>query len=125
MINKLKKEILKLSLNHKPIFNQEDHKKYTTDWRGQFHGETLGVLKPCNKIEVSNILKFANKFNLGVIPQGGNTSLCGGATPIKGQNSIILSTEKLDKIRTIDKNSKSLTVESGVILSDIHDYVEK
>ena len=125
MINKFKKELLKLSLINKPIFDKIEHEKYITDWRGQYHGETLGVLKPCNSIEVSNILKFANKFNLAVVPQGGNTGLCGGATPIKGQNAIILSTEKLNKIRTIDKNSKSITVEAGVILSDIHNYVEK
>ena len=92
MINKFKKELLKLSLINKPIFDKIEHEKYITDWRGQYHGETLGVLKPCNSIEVSNILKFANKFNLAVVPQGGNTGLCGGATPIKGQNSIILST---------------------------------
>ena len=125
MIKNFSNEILKLSLQNKPVFDKGEHEKYVYDWRGQYHGETIAILKPNDTNEVSSILNFANKHKLAVVPQGGNTGLCGGATPINGQESIVLSTEKINKIRSIDKNTKSLTVESGVILSDIHDYVEK
>ncbi len=119
------KKINDLSLKIKPIFDKSDHIKYVTDWRGNFHGQASVILKPINTEEVSIILKFANENNVSVVPQGGNTGLCGGATPIDEMDSIIISTEKLNKIRGINRSSKSITVESGVILSDIHTNVEK
>ena len=101
MKNNFKSDIKKLNLQIEPIFEKSDHEKYVTDWRGQYRGDALAILKPCNKSEVSEILKFANNLKLPVVPQGGNTGLCGGATPIKNSNSIVISTEKLNKIISI------------------------
>ncbi len=125
MIEKYINDIQNLKLVNKPIFNKLELVKYTTDWRGQYEGDTIAILKPEDKFEISKILKFANENLISVVPQGGNTSLCGAATPLKNSHSIVVSTEKMNKIIKIDKNSMSITLEPGVILSKIHEAVEK
>ena len=114
-----------LQLQYPPIFNKMDHEKYVNDWREQYVGKTCAVLRPSNTEEVSNILKFASENNITIVPQGGNTGLCGGATPDKSGNSIIISLEKMNKIRSFNKQAKTITVDAGVILSSIHEKVEQ
>ena len=121
----LEKKLKLLKLEHNPIFTKKDHLKYVNDWRGQYKGEAAAILKPSNTAEVSRILKLANKNKIGVVPQGGNTSLCGAATPDNSGKSIVISFEKMNKIRRFNKESQTITVESGVILNQIHDIVEK
>ena len=82
-MNDYKNKITSLNLKSKPIFDIEDHLKYTKDWRGQYIGDAIAILKPQDKYEVSKILKFANQHEISIVPQGGNTGLCGGATPLK------------------------------------------
>ena len=82
-------DLRKLQLKHPPLFNKEDHDKYVNDWRGQYKGQAAAILKPINTKEVSSILLFAYENNIHVVPQGGNTSLCGAATPDDSGRSII------------------------------------
>ena len=68
MKNNFKSGIKKLNLQIEPIFEKSGHEKYVTDWRGQYRGDAA-ILRPCNKSEISEILKFANYFKLPVVPQ--------------------------------------------------------
>ncbi len=125
IMDNYKDKIFELNLKTKPIFDKNDHVKYINDWRGQYIGNALAILKPNDANEISKILKFANSNQISIVPQGGNTSLCGGATPLKNSRSLIISTEKMDKILSIDKKSMTMTVEPGVILSVIHEKAEE
>ena len=118
-------DLRKLKLKHPPLFNKEDHDKYVNDWRGQYKGQAAAILKPINTEEVSSILSFAYENNIDVVPQGGNTSLCGAATPDESGNSIIISLEKMNNVRQFNKAAQTITVESGMVLSKIHEIVEK
>ena len=109
-MNDYKNKITSLNLKSKPIFDIEDQLKYIKDWRGQYIGDALAILKPHDKYEISKILKFANQHEISIVPQGGNTGLCGGATPLKNSFSIILSTEKMNNIISIDKESMTITL---------------
>ena len=124
-MNDYKNKIISLNLKSNPIFDNDDQLKYTEDWRGHYNGDAIAILKPHDKNEVSKILKFSFDNQISVVPQGGNTSLCGGATPLKNSYSIIISTEKMNKIISIDKESMTITSEPGVILSTIHEEVQK
>ena len=124
-ITALEIKLKSLNLKYNPIFTKNDHIKYVQDWRGQYKGDAAAILKPMNTIEVSAIMKFANENKIGVVPQGGNTSLCGAATPDNSGKSIVVSFEKMNKVRQFNKESQTIIVESGVILSQIHDVVEK
>jgi len=118
-------EIQNLGLKNPPLLSEDEHLKYVNDWRGQYIGRAAAVLRPSNTLEVSNIMKFAFENNIPIVPQGGNTSLCGAATPDNTGDSIIVSLEKMNNVRQFNKNAQTITVESGMILSQIHDLVEK
>ena len=103
----------------------EDIDKYLSDWRGVYKGNTKFVIFPQTTLEVSKIVKLANKFNIPIVPQGGNTGLCGGATPNKSGNSILINLSKLNKIRSIDLLGNTISVEGGCVLETILNETDK
>jgi len=123
--NFLDNSLKSLNLKNSPIFDKEEHAKYVKDWREQYVGQAVAVLRPVNTKEVSSILKFAHKNKIDVVPQGGNTSLCGAATPDETGKSIIISLEKMNNVRAFNKEAQTITVDSGIILSKIHEIVEE
>jgi FAD/FMN-containing dehydrogenase len=72
---------------------------YTTDQRQLFTGSTLAVLRPATMERVVAVVRLAGRLGIGIVPQGGNTSYCGGATPDASGRQIIVSLERLDRIR--------------------------
>ncbi len=87
---------------------------YLVEMRHRWHGRTALVLRPGSVAEVSAILKLASDTDTAIVPQGGNTGLVGGQLPYHGE--IILSLNRLDKIREIDPVSNTITCEAGVTL---------
>ena len=96
----------------------EDKAPYLQEWRDKFHGETPLVMRPASTAEVAQILAYCNEQRLAVVPQGGNTGLCGGAMPKDGE--LLLSLGRMKRIRDIDTDNFTITVEAGCILADIH-----
>lgn len=92
---------------------------YLTDWRDVFHGEALAVLKPCSTAEVADIVRLCAAYGVGVVPQGGNTGLAGGATPIPAVPQIVLSLARMDAIREVDPIGLCVEVEAGAILHNV------
>jgi D-lactate dehydrogenase (cytochrome) len=87
---------------------------YLVEMRNLFHGHTPMVLRPASVAEVSAILKLANETKTPIVPQGGNTGLVGGQIP--HHNEIVLSFNRLDRIREVDATSNTMTCEAGVTL---------
>jgi len=87
---------------------------YLVEMRGLFHGSSPLVLRPGTVAEVSAILKLANETATAIVPQGGNTGLVGGQIP--HHNEIVLSLNRLDRIREVDPTSYTITCEAGVTL---------
>jgi FAD/FMN-containing dehydrogenase len=87
---------------------------YLVEMRHLFEGHTPMVLRPASAAEVSAILKLANATKTPVVPQGGNTGLVGGQIP--HHNEIVLSLNRLDRIREVDPTSNTITCEAGVTL---------
>jgi D-lactate dehydrogenase (cytochrome) len=87
---------------------------YLVEMRDLFRGHTPVVLRPGGVAEVSAILKLANETATPIVPQGGNTGLVGGQIP--HHNEIVLSLNRLDKIREVDPASNTITCEAGVTL---------
>ena len=102
-----------------------ENDQYLTDWRGVFKGKTNFVIFPESTKEVSSVVKLAFKNGIPIVPQGGNTGLCGGATPDQTGNSILMNLTKLNQIRSIDLTGNTITVEAGCILEGIHNEVDK
>ena len=94
---------------------------YTTDQRQLFTGSTFAVLKPATTKQVADIVRLAAHQGIGIVPQGGNTSYCGGATPDASGRQIIVSLERMDRIREVDPVSMSISVDAGAILKNVQD----
>ena len=104
--------------NKNVITDKNDMQKYLKEWRGVYTGVAGAIVKPKSTEEVSNILKFAYRKNIPCIPQGGNTGLVEGQIPFN-KDHIVISLERLNKIREINPTDQSVTVEAGLILSDL------
>jgi FAD/FMN-containing dehydrogenase len=96
------------------VTEASDIAPYLTEERGLFHGRSPLVLRPGSTAEVSAICKLATEHRVALVPQGGNTGLVGGQTPHHGE--VVVSTQRLDKIRDIDTASNTMTCEAGVVL---------
>ena len=92
---------------------------YVVEMRDMFRGRTPMVLRPASVAQVAAILKLANETGTPVVPQGGNTGLVGGQTPL--HNEIVLSLTRLDRIREVDPTSNTITCEAGVTLQRARD----
>lgn len=101
--------------------SDEDQAKYLHDWRDRHHGRALAVVLPRNAQEVATVLALCNDFSIPVFPQGGNTSVCGGSVPSEDGRGIVLSLERLNKIREVNPEDNSITVEAGCVLASIQD----
>ncbi|AYG65385.1 MULTISPECIES: FAD-binding oxidoreductase [unclassified Rhizobium] len=88
--------------------------------RGLYHGASPMLLKPGSVEEVSAILKLASETGAAIVPQTGNTGLVGGQTPREGGSDIILSLERMNRVRDIDPIGNTIIVDGGCILADVH-----
>ncbi len=93
--------------------------RYLRDWRGLYHGKALAVARPATVDAVAAAIRFCADRKIGIVPQGGNTGLVGGATPAGDGSEIVLSLERLNRIRAIDPLDFTLVAEAGCILADV------
>lgn len=87
--------------------------------RGLFHGATPVMVSPADAGEVAEVVRLCAAAGVGVVPQGGNTGLCGGAVPDGSGAQILLSLARLDRIRELDAAGNTMTVEAGCILAGV------
>ena len=105
------------------LTEQSDLQPYCTDWRKRFFGKAAAVVRPGSTKEVSTIVKLCSQYNVSIVPQGGNTSMCGAATPDDSGEQIILSLRRMNQIRHTDTDNGTITVEAGCILQQVQECV--
>jgi FAD/FMN-containing dehydrogenase len=96
------------------ITDPQVQQSYLVEMRDLYKGRSPLVLRPGSVEEIAAILKLANETRTAIVPQGGNTGLVGGQIPFNGE--VVLSLNRLDKIRDVDAVSNTITVEAGVTL---------
>ncbi|MET0290818.1 MAG: FAD-binding oxidoreductase [Steroidobacteraceae bacterium] len=102
-------------------FSPEDTARYLVDHRRLYQGRALGVALPRSTAEVSRLLAWCNGAGIGVVPQGGNTGYCGGATPDESGSQLVVSLERLNQVRLLDAAADRLVVEAGCTLARVQD----
>ena len=100
------------------VLTGADCARYETDERQLFHGRALAVLRPGNVAEISAVVTRCAAHGVGVVPQGGNTGYCGGATVDASGRQVVVSLERLNRVLAVDPVGHTLTVEAGVVLAD-------
>ena len=94
-----------------------DLEPFHREGRGRAPGEALMVVSPQTPDEVSRVVGACAHAGVSVVPQGGNTGLCGGALPAAGQ--VLLSMSRMNRVRHVDPHDYSITVDAGCVLQDV------
>ena len=104
------------------LHSDADTAGYTEDWRGRYKGPALCVALPGNTQQVADIVRLCNAHATPVLPQGGNTSLCGGAVPdTSGKPPVIVNLARMRRVRRVDAANNSMEVEAGCVLATVHE----
>jgi len=93
---------------------------WLTDWRGKYHGKAAAMLSPATTAEVAAVVKLCAAEGAGLVPQGGNSGMVGGATPDASGDQLLLSLRRTNRIRAIDVPARIMVAEAGVILEHLH-----
>ncbi|BBD97933.1 FAD-binding oxidoreductase [Sphingobium amiense] len=106
------------------ITDPDDIAPWVDDWRGRYHGRAAAILSPATTQEVADTVKLAAELGVPLVPQGGNTSMVGGATPPADGSALILSLRRMNRIRALSPHDNLAICEAGVILSVLHEAAE-
>ncbi|MEY4729765.1 MAG: hypothetical protein RL020_923 [Pseudomonadota bacterium] len=115
LLNKIKSIVGEKNL----LITEADMRPFVTDWRGRYAGRAMCVAKPANTEEVAAFVKLCAETKTPIVPQGGNTSLCGASVPDDSGTAIVLSLSRMHRVREIDADNNTLTVEAGCALQTI------
>ncbi len=96
-----------------------DLEPYVHDWRGIYHGAAAAVVRPANVEQVAAIVKICAETKTPLVPQGGNTGMCGATVPDAKVNPIVIALGRMNRIRTVDPLNNTMTVEAGCVLANI------
>jgi FAD/FMN-containing dehydrogenase len=103
----------------------DDTAPFLTDWRKRFTGRAEAVVMPATTRETAAVVLACCRHRAAIVTQGGNTGLCGGATPAPEGRSIVLSTRRMNRVRGIDPDNDTITVEAGCTLQAVRDAAEQ
>src|SRR3569623_3541665 len=93
---------------------------YLNEPRKRYHTAALAVARPTDLSQVQALCRWANEHRVPLIPQSGNTGLVGAQVPLAG-DEVIVSTQRLDKVRNVDPAAGTMVLEAGVILQPAHE----
>ncbi len=97
----------------------EDMAPYLVDWRGRYRGAAHCVVRPGNAAEVAAVVRACADAGAPIVPQGGNTSLCGAATPDDSGTAVVIAMGRMNRVRAVDAGNGTLTAEAGCTLAAV------
>ncbi len=97
---------------------------WTRDWRGRYQGRALALVAPADTRQVAEVLQLCSAHGVGVVPQGGNTGLVGGATPDVSGEQLLLSLRRLDRVRSLSAADGVMVAEAGCIVQAVQQQAE-
>ena len=98
-----------------------DMAPHLRDWRGRYQGTARAVVRPASTPELAAVVRLCAAAGVPIVPQGGNTGLCGGATPAADGRAIVLGLGRMNRIRALDVDNNTLTVEAGCTLAVVQE----
>ncbi len=98
------------------VLSEGDLSAWESDWRRRWRGRALAVVRPGSTDEVAAVIRACAAQGLSIVPQGGNTGLVGGGVPDESGTQVLLSLQRMNRVRGIDVANLTMTVEAGCIL---------
>jgi FAD/FMN-containing dehydrogenase len=114
-------DAIRAVVGERGLLTGADTAAYVEDWRRLYRGRTPAVVRPASTDELARVVRLCAASRVPVVPQGGNTSMVGGATPSESGEELVLSTARLTRIRDIDALDLTMTLEAGVTLKAAQD----
>ena len=115
----LLKDLIRIVGESGVLTEPADIDAFATDCRGRYKGNAVCVVRPGKVEEVAAVIACCLEQSVSIQAQGGNTSLCGGATPDAGGGQIVLKLSRLNRVRAVDAVNNTITVEAGCVLADV------
>ncbi|HRO37351.1 FAD-binding oxidoreductase [Thauera sp.] len=103
---------------------EADMAPFLSDWRGRYHGRARAVVLPRDTAEVAAVVAACAQAGVAMVPQGGNTGLCGGATPLGDGAAVVISLARMNRVRAVDPDNDTLTVEAGCTLAAVQEAAQ-
>ena len=103
------------------LVDSVDTAPFLTDWRGRYRGAAQCVVRPGNAEEVAAVVRACVEAGVPIVPQGGNTGLCGAATPDETGQAVVLSLGRMNRILAVDRQNNTISVEAGCTLAAVQD----
>ena len=104
---------------HVLLPGEHDLSGYERDWRKRYAGRALAVVRPADTAQVAAIVSLAREHGVPLVPQGGNTGLVGGGVPDDSGTQLLLSLQRLNRVRQIDPANLTMTVDAGCVLQQV------
>ena len=98
---------------------------YATDWRKRYLGKPSAVVRPASTAEVAGVVRACADSRTAIVPQGGNTGLCGAATPDSSGSQIVLNLSRMNRVRAIDTRNNTMTVDAGCVLAKLQNTAKE
>jgi len=98
---------------------------YATDWRKRYLGKAAAVVRPASTAEVAEVVRVCAGSRTAIVPQGGNTGLCGAATPDASGTQIVLNLSRMNRVREVDARNNTMTAEAGCVLANLQRAAEE
>src|SRR5436309_6482026 len=98
---------------------------YATDWRKRYLGKAAAVVRPASTAEVAQVVRACLDARTAIVPQGGNTGLCGAATPDASGTQIVLNLSRMNRVREVDARNNTMTAEAGCVLANLQGAAEE
>jgi FAD/FMN-containing dehydrogenase len=98
---------------------------FLVDWRGQYRGKALAVVKPASTQEVAQVVALLASQRVAMVPQGGNTSLCGASVPDASGTQVVINLSRMNRGRAVDTDNNTMTVEAGCVLASLQQEAER
>ncbi len=110
------------------VLTEGDLSAWEQDWRKRAVGKALAVVRPGSTYEVAQVVRTCAAYlaqqpdsALSLVPQGGNTGLVVGSTPDASGRQIVLSLQRMNRVRAVDTANQTLTAEAGCILQRVQE----
>ena len=116
---------LEAIVGERGLVSDTEREPYEVDWRGQYHGRAAAIVRPASTDEVSKVVRLLAQARIPIVPQGGNTSLCGASIPDDSGRAVIVNLSRMKRVREVDAVNNTMTVEAGCVLAALQQEADR
>ncbi|HSB98340.1 MAG TPA: FAD-binding oxidoreductase, partial [Burkholderiaceae bacterium] len=114
-------DALRAAVGAGQVLTDGDLSAYELDWRKRWRGKALAVVRPAGTAEVAQVVRACADAGASIVAQGGNTGLVGGGVPDASGRQVLLSLQRMNRVRAIDRANATMTLEAGCVLKAAQD----